>query len=110
MNGLTDEKKQKWIKRWEQDNENVREGWIKRSDGWVGYVYLQNTDYVIRGDFLPKKGVYRRIWVPWYRRFQIYDLQYGSDLETVMQAVEAYVREAEKLQPDELEQPNAESI
>lgn len=71
MSKLADERKREWIKRWEHDNENVREGWIKRTDGRLGYVYLRNPDYVIRGDFLLRDGVYRRIWIPCRKSWQI---------------------------------------
>ena len=107
---MKDRKKQAWIERWEQDNSDVREGWIKRSDGKIGYVYLENPDYVIRGDFLPERGVFRRIWVPWYRRYQIYELQYSGDLKTVMKAVERFAREAGELQGLIMDRREAESV
>ena len=80
------------FKNWNQVNQDedgyIRAGWIRRTDGHVGYVNLDNQDFTIRGDFMLIGGVHKRTWVAYHRRNRIRAIPPCSSVENVMMELE----------------------
>ncbi len=80
------------FKNWNQANQDedgyIRAGWIRRSDGHVGYVNLDNPDCIIRGDFIRIGTLHRRTWVAYHRRARVKAIPPCTSVENVMMELE----------------------
>ena len=80
------------FRNWNQINQDedghIRAGWVRRTDGHVGYVNLNSPNCTIRGDFMRIGNIHKRTWIAFHHRKRIRTIPPCTSVENVMMELE----------------------